>query len=156
MCVFSCIMSITWCHPPDALRAKLVNLDAPLLSRSFEASGISALAFSVLLLAPGEIVFDDVEIMGSISTAEPCEDRIKLIEALVGTWKVGFLIRVLFSYPQHLFDTQPNRPRASPAIFKHVGQVPYSRGFKFGEKGPIKILAHFFLQVRRCWISSKF
>ena len=31
-----------------------------------------------------------------------------------------------------LFNTQPNRPRASPAIFKHVGQVPYSRGFKFG------------------------
>ena len=49
-----------------------------------------------------------------------------------------------------LFNTQPNRPRASPAIFKHVGQVPYSRGFKFGEKGPIKILAHFCLQVRRC------
>ena len=38
-----------------------------------------------------------------------------------------------------LFNTQPNRPRASPAIFKHVDQVPYSRGFKFGEKGPIKI-----------------
>ena len=35
-----------------------------------------------------------------------------------------------------LFNTQPNRPRASPAIFKHVGQVPYSRGFKFGQKGP--------------------
>ena len=49
-----------------------------------------------------------------------------------------------------LFNTQPNRPRASLAIFKHVGQVPYSRGFKFGEKGPIKILAHFCLQVRRC------
>ena len=49
-----------------------------------------------------------------------------------------------------LFNTQPNRPRASPAIFKHVGQVSYSRGFKFGEKGPIKILAHFCLQVRRC------
>ena len=49
-----------------------------------------------------------------------------------------------------LFNTQPNRPRASPAIFKHVGQVPYSRGFKFGEKGPIKILAHFRLKVRRC------
>ena len=49
-----------------------------------------------------------------------------------------------------LFNTQPNRPRASPEIFKHVGQVPYSRGFKFGEKGPIKILAHFCLQVRRC------
>ena len=47
-----------------------------------------------------------------------------------------------------LFNTQPNRPRASPAIFKHVGQVPYSRGFKFGEKGPIKILAHFCFQVR--------
>ena len=49
-----------------------------------------------------------------------------------------------------LFNTQPNRTRASPSIFKHVGQVPYSRGFKFGEKGPIKILAHFCLQVRRC------
>ena len=45
-----------------------------------------------------------------------------------------------------LFNTQANRPRASPAISKHVGQVPYSRGFKFGEKGPIKILAHFCLQ----------
>ena len=55
-----------------------------------------------------------------------------------------------------LFNTQPNRPRASPAISKHVGQVPYSRGFKFGEKGPIKILPHFGLQVRRCRISSKF
>ena len=55
-----------------------------------------------------------------------------------------------------LFNTQPNRPRASPAIFKHVGQVPYSRGFKFGEKGPIKILPHFCLQIRRCRISSKF
>ena len=49
-----------------------------------------------------------------------------------------------------LFNTQPNRSRASPANFKHVGQVPYSRGFKFGEKGPIKILTHFCLQVWRC------
>ena len=32
-----------------------------------------------------------------------------------------------------LFNSQPNRPRASPAIFKHVGQIPYSSGFKFGE-----------------------
>ena len=55
-----------------------------------------------------------------------------------------------------LFNTQPNRPRASIAISKHVGQVPYSRAFKFGEKGPIKILPHFGLQVRRCRISSKF
>ena len=55
-----------------------------------------------------------------------------------------------------LFNTEPNRPRASPAISKHVGQVPYSRGFKFGEKGPIKILPHFGLQVWRCRISSKF
>ena len=44
-----------------------------------------------------------------------------------------------------LFNTQPNRPSSSIAIFKHVGQVPYSRGFKFGEKGEIKILAHFCL-----------
>ena len=49
-----------------------------------------------------------------------------------------------------LFNTQPYRPRASPAIFKHVVQVPYSRGFKFGEMAPIKILAHFCLQLRRC------
>ena len=47
-----------------------------------------------------------------------------------------------------LFNKEPNRPRASPAIFKHVGQVPYSRGFKFGEKGPIIILVHFSRQVR--------
>ena len=47
-----------------------------------------------------------------------------------------------------LFNTKFNRPRVSPASFKHVGQVPYSRGFKFGEKGPIKILIHFGLQVR--------
>ena len=37
-----------------------------------------------------------------------------------------------------LFSTQPNRPRASPAIFKHVGQVPYSRGFKCGKRGRSK------------------
>ena len=49
-----------------------------------------------------------------------------------------------------LFNTQPNRPRASPKIFKHVGQFPNSRGYKFGEKGPIKIFSHFCLQVRRC------
>ena len=46
-----------------------------------------------------------------------------------------------------LFNTQPDRPRASPAISKHVGRVPYSRGFKFGEKGPIKISPHFGLQA---------
>ena len=55
-----------------------------------------------------------------------------------------------------LFNKEPNRPRASPAIFKHVGQVPYSRGFKFGEKGPIKILVHFGRQVRYGRISSNF
>ena len=44
-----------------------------------------------------------------------------------------------------LFNTQPNRTRGSPAVFKQVGQVHYSRGFKFGEKGPIKILPHFCL-----------
>ena len=55
-----------------------------------------------------------------------------------------------------LFNTQPNRPRASPASFKHVGQTPYSRGFKFGEKGPVKILVHFCLQVRVGRVSSKF
>ena len=46
-----------------------------------------------------------------------------------------------------LFNTQPNRPRASPASFKHVVQVLYSRGFRFGENGPIKIWVHFGLQV---------
>ena len=40
-----------------------------------------------------------------------------------------------------------NRPRASPASFKHVGQALYSRLIKFEEKGPIKILVHFCLQV---------
>ena len=55
-----------------------------------------------------------------------------------------------------LFNTQPNRPNASPAIFKHVAQVPYSIGFKFGEKGPIKILVQFGLQVRDGRISSNF
>ena len=47
-----------------------------------------------------------------------------------------------------LFKTQPNRPMTSPESFKHVGQAPYSRGFKLGEKGPIKILVHFCLHVR--------
>ena len=56
----------------------------------------------------------------------------------------------------HLFNTEPNRPRASPAIFNHVSHVPYSRGFKFGEKGPIKILVHFGRQVRYGRISSNF
>ena len=42
-----------------------------------------------------------------------------------------------------LFNTQPNKPRASPAISKHVGQVPYSRGFKFGGKGADQNFAPF-------------
>ena len=33
-----------------------------------------------------------------------------------------------------LFNTQPNRPWASPAIFKHVGQVPYSRASNLGKR----------------------
>ena len=37
-----------------------------------------------------------------------------------------------------LFNTQPNMPRASPALSKHGGQVSYSRGFKFGERGRSK------------------
>ena len=45
------------------------------------------------------------------------------------------------------FNTQHNRIWASPASFKHVGQTPYSRGFKFVEKWPIKIFIHFCLQV---------
>ena len=63
---------------------------------------------------------------------------------------------VKFHQILRLFNTEPNRPRASPAIFQHVGQVPYSRGFKFGEKGPIKILVHFGRQVRYGRISSNF
>ena len=46
-----------------------------------------------------------------------------------------------------LFNTQPKRTRASIACLKHVGQVLYSRGFKFGENGPIKILVDFCLRV---------
>ena len=42
-----------------------------------------------------------------------------------------------------LFNTQTNRPWACPASFQPVGQALYSRGFKFGEIGPIKILVHF-------------
>ena len=53
-----------------------------------------------------------------------------------------------------LFNTQPNRPRVFPASFKHVGQTLYSRGFKFGGNGPIKILVHFCLQVHSGWIWS--
>ena len=57
----------------------------------------------------------------------------------------------------YVFSTQSLiglRPRLQ--FFKHVGQVPYSRGFKFGEKGPIKILVHFGRQVRYGRISSNF
>ena len=42
-----------------------------------------------------------------------------------------------------LFNTQLNRPRASPASFKHVGQVLYSRGFKFGENTAYQNLGPF-------------
>ena len=85
---------------------------------------------------------------------------IKILDRASNLWKRGrskfwtiFAHRsgvVEFHQILRLFNTQPNRPRASPAIFKHVGQVPYSRGFKFGEKGPIKILVHFCLQVCGC------
>ena len=37
-----------------------------------------------------------------------------------------------------LFNTEPNRPSSSPAIFKHVGQVPYSRGSNIGKRGRSK------------------
>ena len=63
---------------------------------------------------------------------------------------------VEFDQILRIFNTEPNRPRASPAIFKHVGQVPYSRGLKVGEKGPIKILVYFARQVRYGRISSNF
>ena len=47
-----------------------------------------------------------------------------------------------------LFNAQTNRTRASPASFQQVGQVPYSRGIKYGENRPIKNLVHFGLQDR--------
>ena len=47
-----------------------------------------------------------------------------------------------------LFNTQPKRRRASPASFKHVGHILYSRGFKLLENKPMKIWVHFGLQVR--------
>ena len=67
-------------------------------------------------------------------------------------------IKILVHFHQilRLFNTEPPNPKASPAIFKHVGQVPYSRGFKFGEKGPIKILDLFGRQVWYGRISSNF
>ena len=76
------------------------------------------------------------------------------IKILVHFGRKGGMVE--FHQILRLFNTEPNRPRASPAIFKHVGQVPYSRGFKFGEKGPIKILVHFGRQVRYGRISSNF
>ena len=44
-----------------------------------------------------------------------------------------------------LFNTQPNRPSSSPAIFKHVGQVPYLRGSKFGARGQSNFFGPFLL-----------
>ena len=41
----------------------------------------------------------------------------------------------------NLFNNQTNMPCASPTSFQHVGQAPYSMGFKFLENGPIKILS---------------
>ena len=34
-----------------------------------------------------------------------------------------------------LFNTEPNRPRASTAIFKHVGQGPLLKGLQIWGKG---------------------
>ena len=48
-----------------------------------------------------------------------------------------------------LFNTQPNRPRASTASLRHVRQVLYSRGFKFVENGPIKNFSLFKTQPNR-------
>ena len=76
------------------------------------------------------------------------------IKILVHFGRKGGMVE--FHQILRLFNTEPNGPSTSPAIFKHVGQVPYSRGFKFGEKGPIKILVHFGRQVRYGRISSNF
>ena len=46
------------------------------------------------------------------------------------------------------FNTQTNKPRASPASFLHVLKAPYSRGFKYGENNPIKNFVHIGLQGR--------
>ena len=115
----------------------LTDTDVHLLSRG--------LAFSI---TPQQL--DRIDIQTSfesfyhqLSTGQPESNLARLKQRLRG---------LCFSYIKilSLFNTQPHRPTESPAIFKHVGQVPYSRGFKFGEKGPIKILSHFCLQVRRC------
>ena len=37
-----------------------------------------------------------------------------------------------------LFDTEPNRPRDSPAIFKHVGQAPTQGASNLGKRGRSK------------------
>ena len=46
--------------------------------------------------------------------------------------------------------------QASNASFKHVGQTLYSRGFKFGDNGLIKIWVHFYILVHGGGIQSKF
>ena len=48
---------LTLCIPGKRLNRILENPEAPLLSRSLEASGIFGTAFPVLLGAPGQIVF---------------------------------------------------------------------------------------------------
>ena len=50
-----------------------------------------------------------------------------------------------------LFNTQTNIPWACPASFQPVGLALYSRGFKFGEIGQIKILVHFW--PRPQWVN---
>ena len=70
------------------------------------------------------------------------------------------------------FNKQPNRPRASAAIFKHVGQVPYSKASNLVKRdyqnfgpflltGPalltfIKILSPFNTQPNRPRASPQF
>ena len=51
-----------------------------------------------------------------------------------------------------LFNTQDNRPKGSPAIFKHVGQVPYSMASNLGKMAD----QNFGRQVRYGRISSNF
>ena len=70
--------------------------------------------------------------------------EIRQIKILVHFWPRPQSLNLIKIFS--LFNTQTNRPSACNASFQPVWQALYSRGFKFGEIGPIKILVHFCLQ----------
>ena len=72
--------------------------------------------------------------------------EIRQIKILVHFWPRPQRVNLIKIFS--LFKTQTNRPSACPASFQPVGQALYSRGFKFGEIGPIKIFVHFCLHCR--------